>query len=49
MKKKELMSVKLLFITEVFLVLCNNLNKCLLTLQRQKFSSVPASKKLGLM
>ena len=36
MKKKELISVKLLFITEVFLVLCNNLNKCLLTLNDQK-------------
>ena len=47
MKKKELMSVKLLFIIEVFLVLCNDLNKCLLTLQRRKFSLVPASNLLG--
>ena len=48
MKKKELMSVKLLFIIEIFLVLCNDLNKCLLTLQLRKFSSMPASKLLGI-
>ena len=47
MKKKELMSVKLLFNAEVFLLLCRDLNKCLLTLQRQKFTSLPASKVLG--
>ena len=46
MKKKELMSVKLLFIAKVFLVLCTDLNKCLLTLQRQKSPSLPASKLL---
>ena len=38
MKKKELMSVKLLFITVVFLVGNNKLNKCLLSLQRQVYS-----------
>jgi hypothetical protein len=38
MKKKELMSVKLLFITKVFLVLVFRLNKCLLSLQRQVYS-----------
>jgi hypothetical protein len=47
MKKKELMLVKLLFITKVFLALYSNLNKRLLTLQRRMFSSVPASKLLG--
>ena len=30
-----------------FLVLCTDLNKCLLTLQRQKSPSLPASKILG--
>ena len=35
--KKELMSVKLLFITVFFLVESNKLNKCLLILQRQKY------------
>ena len=34
--KKEIMSVKLLFITVVFLVGNDNLNKCLLTLQYGK-------------
>ena len=48
MKKKELMSVKLLFITKVFLVLVFGLNKCLLSLQRQKCSLIPASKQLGI-
>ena len=47
MKKKELMSVKLLFDTEVFLLLRIGLNKCLLNLQRQKFTSLPASKVSG--
>ena len=47
MKKKELMSVKLLFITENFLVLAFELNKCLLSLQCQKSPSLPASKILG--
>jgi len=44
MKKKELMSVKLLFITEKFLVFAFELNKCLLSLQCQKSPSLPASK-----
>ena len=47
MKKKELMSVKLLFIAENFLGLSFWLNKCLLSLQRQMISSVPASKLCG--
>lgn len=47
MKKKELTSVKLLFITEDFLVFTFKLNKCLLPLRHQDFSSVPESKLLG--
>ena len=47
MKKKELMSVKLLFIAENFFGLAFELNKCLLSLQRQMFSSGPVSKLCG--
>ena len=45
--KKELMSVKLLFITEFFLVENNILNKCLLTLQRQKCPFLLATKNVS--
>ena len=45
--KKELMSVKLLFITVFFLVESNELNKCLLTLQRQKCPSLLATKNVS--
>ena len=45
--KKELMSVKLLFITVFFLVEGNKLNKCLLTLQRQKYPSLLATKNVS--
>ena len=46
--KKELMSVKLLFITEIFLVENNKLNKCLLSLQHQKCPSLLATKNVSL-
>ena len=47
MKKKELMSVKLLFNAKVFLLLRRDLNKCLLTLQRQKCPFLLATKNVS--
>ena len=43
----ELMSVKLLFNGKEFAAQTCNLNKCLLSLQRQKCSSLPATKNVG--
>ena len=45
--KKELMSVKLLFITAIFLVASGKLNKCLLSLQRRKCPSLFAAKNVS--
>ena len=45
--KKELMSVKLLFITVFFPIENGNLNKCLLSLQRQKCASLLATKNVS--
>ena len=46
--KKWLMSVKLLFIAENYLVFACVLNKCLLSLQHQKYASMPATKWVGI-
>ena len=45
--KKELMSVKLLFITAIFIVLNDELNKCLLSLQRRRSLSLLATKNVS--